>query len=94
MNPAFFQKIETILHTERIDAYRQDIRDLRDRVFHHERILHWRDLDRRHQAILEIIAWMSPELHDFANALDRFASIRRDGLNSWIAKLQTHWPKP
>ena len=24
MNPAFFQQIEGILHTERIDAYRQD----------------------------------------------------------------------
>ncbi len=24
MNPAFFQHIEGILHTERIDAYRQD----------------------------------------------------------------------
>jgi hypothetical protein len=24
MNPAFFQSIESILHTERIDAYRQD----------------------------------------------------------------------
>ncbi|NLT71289.1 MAG: hypothetical protein GXX91_11425 [Verrucomicrobiaceae bacterium] len=32
------------------------IRDLRNRVFHHERILHWKDLDARHRAILEIIS--------------------------------------
>ena len=29
----------------RLDRRWQDIRDLRNRVFHHERILHWRDLD-------------------------------------------------
>lgn len=70
------------------------IRDLRNRVFHHERILHWKDLDARHEAILEIISWMSHELHDLAKALDRFVGIRKDGLNPWIAKLQNQWPKP
>ena len=78
----------------KLDRRWQNIRDLRNRVFHHERILHWRDLDARHQAILEIIAWMSPELHDLAGALDRFISIRKAGLNPWIDKLQNHWPKP
>jgi hypothetical protein len=68
------------------------IRDLRNRVFHHERILHWRDLDARHQAILEILFWMSPELHDLANAIDRFASLRQAGLKPWLAKLGRHWP--
>jgi hypothetical protein len=72
----------------------RNIRDLRNRVFHHERILHWRDLDARHQAILEVIAWISPELHDLAKALDRFASLRSAGLKPWIAKLQRHWPHP
>jgi len=78
----------------KLDRRWQHIRDLRNRVFHHERILHWKDLDARHQAILEIIAWMSPELHDLAGALDRFVSIRKAGLNPWIDKLQNHWPKP
>lgn len=71
----------------------QGIRDLRNRVFHHERILHWRDLDQRHQAILEIIGWMSPELRDLTNSLDRFDSIRNDGLRLWIDYIQSHWPK-
>ena len=91
---AFPHAPSTEQYQARLDRRWQDIRDLRNRVFHHERILHWRDLDRRHQAILEIIAWMSPELHDFAKALDRFTSIRSDGLNPWIAKLQNQWPKP
>lgn len=76
----------------KLDRRWQDIRDLRNRVFHHERILHWKDLDAQHQAILEIIAWMSPELHDLANALDRFAAIRRAGLKPWLSKLGRHWP--
>ena len=59
-----------------------------------EGILHWKDLDARHQAILEIIAWMSPELRHLADALDRFPSIRRAGLKPWIDKLHNHWPKP
>ena len=76
----------------KLDKRWLEIRDLRNRVFHHERILHWRDLDARHQAILEIISWISPELHDLAKALDRFASLRKAGLKPWLAKLGRHWP--
>jgi len=71
----------------------RDIRDLRNRVFHHERIIHWKDLDTRHQAVLEVIAWISPELHDLARTLDRFQSIRQQGLQPWIDKLRLHWPQ-
>ncbi|MEZ5303772.1 MAG: hypothetical protein R3F11_24475 [Verrucomicrobiales bacterium] len=78
----------------RLDRRWQDIRDLRNRVFHHERILHWRDLDVRHRAILDIISWMSPELHDLANSLDRFAAVRKGGLKPWNACIQNQWPKP
>ena len=78
----------------KLDKRWQDIRDLRNRVFHQERILHWKDLDARHQAILEIIAWMSPELRDLASSLDRFVSTRQAGLNPWNEKLKNHWPIP
>ena len=78
----------------KLDRRWKNIRDLRNRVFHHERILHWRDLEQRHQSIIEVIEWMSPELKDFATALDRFALIRKDGLTPWIEKLQNQWPKP
>jgi hypothetical protein len=70
----------------------EEIRALRNRVFHHERILHWTDLDAKHAAILDVIGWVSPELHEMARALDRFTAIRREGLLPWIAKLGTHWP--
>jgi hypothetical protein len=68
------------------------IRDLRNRVFHHERIIHWGNLDQRHQSIFEIIEWMSPELQKLTSSFDRFVSIRKDGLKPWIQKLSTNWP--
>ena len=67
------------------------LRELRNRVFHHERIIHWIDLDSRHAAMLETIGWISPELRQMA--LDRFSAIRQQGLNPWIEKIQHHWPK-
>jgi hypothetical protein len=81
-------------YLSKLDKRWQHIRDLRNRVFHHERILHWRDLNSRHQAILEIIGWMSPDLRDFAGTLDRFVSIQQGGLKPWTDKLQHHWPTP
>jgi len=62
---------------------------LRNRVFHHERIIHWNDLDEQHREILELIAWMSPELHDLALALDRFVPLKSAGLRPWLAKVRT-----
>lgn len=70
----------------------QSIRDLRNRVFHHERILHWTDLDQRHQTILEVIEWMTPELKEFTSVLDRFTQVRQEGLTPWLEKLLINWP--
>jgi hypothetical protein len=68
------------------------IRDLRNRVFHHERIIHWRDLDAQHLRILEVISWISPELSELAHVLDRFVAVRSTGLKPWQSKLQRQWP--
>jgi hypothetical protein len=76
----------------KLDRRWKDIRDLCNRVFHHERILHWRDLDQRHQSILHVIDWMSPELNSFTAALDRFATIRLAGLKPWTNQIQNNWP--
>jgi len=70
----------------------EKIRILRNRVFHHERIVHWKDLDAQHQLILDVISWISPELRQMADALDRFRVVRSSGLNPWLEKLHRHWP--
>jgi len=76
----------------KLDARWNRIRDLRNRVFHHERIIHWADLDAQHAALLQIIQWASPELQQMAVALDRYTVIRRQGLNPWLEILRRHWP--
>ena len=69
------------------------LRELRNRVFHHERILHWKDLDVRHAAMLETIGWISPELEELTLKLDRFTATRNAGTQPWMDKLTRHWPK-
>lgn len=61
------------------------IRKLRNRVFHHERILHWTDLDRQHASIVETIAWISPELQSLAPIADRFPQVYATGAEPYIA---------
>lgn len=69
------------------------IRELRNRVFHHERIIHWNDLNQQHEQMLETIHWLSPDLAEMAVVLDRFSEIRQQGLDPWIAKIRHHWPQ-
>lgn len=76
----------------KLDARWKRIRDLRNRVFHHERIIRWADLDAQHAAILEIIHWASPALQQVAVALDRFTVIRQQGLKPWLDKIRQLWP--
>lgn len=92
-NQAFPHAPRSERDMKKLDARWKRIRDLRNRVFHHERILHWTDLDAQHAALIEIIDWLTPELHQMALALDRFSNIRRQGLNPWLTQIQHHWPQ-
>ncbi len=90
-----FPRLPKSLHNRKgIKRTLEEIRLLRNRVFHHERIVHWADLEARHRAILDVIGWISPELLELAAALDRFSSIRQDGLVPWLEKIKAHWPHP
>jgi hypothetical protein len=62
----------------------EQIRTLRNRVFHHERILHWKDLDAQHALILQVIGWICPELRQLTTQLARFESIRKAGLTPFL----------
>jgi hypothetical protein len=70
-----------------LDQRWKRIRDLRNRVFHHERILHWTNLDEQHAEIIEAIHWISPELAELAKKIDRFSHTRQAGLTPWIQQL-------
>jgi len=68
------------------------IRHLRNRVFHHERIVHWKDLPEQHGRLIETIGWISPELCEMALKLDRFLETYTHGVGPWIASVRNHWP--
>jgi hypothetical protein len=88
-----FPRLPKSLHSRKdIKRDLDRIRTLRNRVFHHERIVHFTDLDLQHALILDVIGWIRPELRQLATALDRFTIVRREGLNPWLAKLGHHWP--
>lgn len=66
------------------DVYWIGIRRLRNRVFHHERIIHWKDLDAQHERILKLIDWIDPQLKALADILDRYRPLRRGGISYWL----------
>lgn len=68
------------------------IRELRNRVFHHEKITSAPDLKQQHQCILEVIRWMSPELAELESKLDRFTPVYSSGLQPWRDKVTLFWP--
>ncbi|PZR34971.1 Abi family protein [Caulobacter segnis] len=50
------------------------IRLLRNRIAHHEPILHW-DLQRHHRQLRELTLWLSPPAFDWSQDLDRFDAV-------------------
>lgn len=64
------------------------VRQLRNRVFHHEPIWHWQDLRQQHQQILEALGWIEPAIHDLVQTLDRFPSVHNSGATSLEKQLQ------
>lgn len=60
------------------------IRILRNRIFHHERIIHWKDLDAKHDLILDVIHWSSPQLHTLAKTLDTYPECSTRGYDPFL----------
>ncbi|WP_420030783.1 hypothetical protein ACN429_25820 (plasmid) [Pseudomonas oryzihabitans] len=58
------------------------VRSLRNRVFHHEPLL-WLtpELIDQHRTGVQVIGWLAPELADWLNARDRLPSCWRDWKN-------------
>ena len=50
------------------------IRELRNRVAHHEPIIGW-DLPKHHSSILQLTAWLSPAAADWCRACSRFDEV-------------------
>lgn len=57
-----------------------EIRFLRNRITHHERISHWTDLEQKHNLILDFIRWMSQDMHKIAIHNDTFEAVYKNGI--------------
>jgi len=84
----------TFPHMPKTDRTRQNlsqrfnkIRNLRNRVFHHEPIWYWRDLQQQHQDILEALGWISPEMRELVLTVDRFDDVYNNGLENFKTEL-------
>lgn len=89
---ATFPHMPKRLHNrKRIKADLDKIRRLRNRVFHHERIIHWQDLPQQHQLILDFLGWIDPDLAEMAGLVDNFVAIYTGGIRPYLDKLDGHF---
>ncbi len=64
------------------------VRQLRNRVFHHEPIWHWHDLAQQHHDILEAISWIEPAAQELIQIVDRFPNVYTQGTTQLDLALQ------
>lgn len=61
-----------------------EIRFLRNRIAHHERISHWKDLKQKHDLILDFIKWLNPDMYTIAYQKDTFNDVYAKGVTPFI----------
>lgn len=59
----------------------QKMKNLRNRVFHHEPIWYWNDLADQHDLALDLIEWMCPAWRITVETDDRFPEVYSNGLS-------------
>ncbi len=65
------------------------IRKLRNRIFHYEPIWYYNDLEKQHEQIIETIGWIEPAIKDMINPIDHFgACMSQDRIKSIRDELQ------
>ena len=67
------------------------IRFLRNRIFHHEPIWHWKDLKQQHQKILDLTKGLSPAALQYLNLFDHFSESYGEGKELAYNKLKLIW---
>lgn len=69
----------------------EQIRNLRNRVYHYERICHWNDLQSKHDLILECIKWMQPSVFELVTKVDTFEHIYNHGEMQFLPIIKDNW---
>ena len=89
--PTAFASMPTAMRTRRMLSKRvDDIRKLRNRVFHHEPVWNMPDLVTRHQEIVEGLSWINPRLQIYARIFDRFDAVYQGGFDAFRDKIEWH----
>ena len=65
-----------------------EVRNLRNRIFHHEPIWYW-PLPDKHRRVLEAIGWIEPAMAELISTVDRFPDVYAEGIAPIEAKLNT-----
>ena len=77
-----FPHLTPVYRTRRTVSRRLNpIRYLRNRVFHHEPVWHWKDLAEHHERTIQAIGWINPEMQTVVSAVDRFPEVYAHGLD-------------
>lgn len=67
------------------------IRILRNRVSHHERIIHWKDLPTQHYELLESIKWLDNASYELAVSCDKFPKVYAKSFKVYKRYVRWHW---
>ncbi|MBD5408260.1 MAG: hypothetical protein HDR54_02520 [Treponema sp.] len=71
----------------------EKIRHLRNRVFHYERLIHWRDLKERHEKLLEFTELLAPNSYKILLKTDEFSIIYSAGITSTLQSVKDNFNK-
>ncbi len=72
---AFPYCINAMRTRDEISSRANRLRKLRNAVFHHHSIWHWRDLEQHHRDGFALMSWISPELTRITQQQDRFPAV-------------------
>ena len=67
------------------------IRILRNRVSHHERIIHWKNLITQHDELLESIKWLDNASYELACSCDKFLKVYAKDFKAYKRYVKRHW---
>lgn len=69
----------------------ENLRQLRNRVAHHERVIHWNTLKDLHNQLLECIKWINSETYELTKKIDTFDKVYKDGEGKYQNLVNNNW---
>lgn len=75
-------------HRTRVNLVKRfnEVRKLRNRIFHHEPIWYW-PLTEKHERVIEAVQWIEPAMAELIGTVDRFPDVYAAGTAPIEAKL-------